>query len=69
MSYVEKGLEIVFFFSELVQSAKNYRHKMLILNLELTQIHLLQMSSFFHLSTLASLADSGLRCGNEQKFL
>lgn len=66
MSYVEKGLELP---SELVQSAKNYRRKILILNLVLKQIQLLQMSSFFHMNTLASLADSGLRCGNEQKFL
>lgn len=35
----------------------------------LTQIHLLQISSFFHLSSLASFTDSRLRCGNKQKFL
>lgn len=28
-----------------------------------------RMSSFFHLSTVASLADGRLRCGNQQKFL
>lgn len=66
MSHVEKGLEL---FSELVQSAKNYKHKILILNLMRTQIHLLQISSFFHLSSLASFTDSRLRCGNKQKLL
>lgn len=58
-SYIEKWGS-----SELAQPAKKLQAQ----NFDIKPA-LFRMSSFFHLSTVASLADGRLRCGNQQKSL
>lgn len=62
MSYIEKGLE--WGSSELVQPAKNYKHRILILSLLFSKCH----HSFIWAQLLPSQTGR-LRCGNQQKFL